>query len=651
MAGPATMSESAHNTRAFDTWAQTYDSAANPLLVLEQRTMEPLLPNPCGRDVLDAGCGSGRWLGFLAGQKPRRLCGLDASAGMLDAARRRGLANTRLLQGSCTATPFAAESFDLILGSFVLSYLDDVHAFATEMNRIARGGCDLFLSDMHPETQKLLGWKRVFHEDGKSISLNTAMHRIEEIVAAFICLGWEADATIEPAFGAAEREVFAAAGRLKRFHEAQGHPAIYIMHLRKPERDRKQTRQETEIVLCGMRCAFGPEESTAASLQIHNGRIAQIQLTSEASFPANSRELDLSGYLLLPGLVNAHDHLEFALFPRLASPPYPNATLWARDIHERYAELIAMHRSIPKEVRLWWGGLRNLLCGVTTVCHHNAAEPVLLRDDFPVRVARGFGWSHSLAFGRDLRADHAATPLGSPFMVHAAEGIDTEAYNEIAELERLGILGSNTVLIHGLAVNEQAVGLLRRRRTALILCPSSNDFLFGHVPQMDLLREIESIALGSDSPLTATGDLLDEVRFALAACRIEPRAAWSMVTETPAAMLRLEDGEGSMRVCGAADLIAIRDTGMDAVHRLATLSAGDVEFVMVGGRVQLASAVIFDRLPSSVREGLEPLRVDGNIRWLRAPVRELLGQAEEVLGAGHVRLGGKSVAAEAHHVH
>jgi hypothetical protein len=37
------------------------------------------------------------------------------------------------------------------------------------------------------------------------------------------------------------------------------------------------------------------------------------------------------------------------------------------------------------------------------------------------------------------------------------------------------------------------------------------------------------------------------------------------------------------------------------------------------------------------------LSVDGAVRWLRAPVRALLQQAEKVLGRGAVRLGSRKL--------
>ena len=40
-----------------------------------------------------------------------------------------------------------------------------------------------------------------------------------------------------------------------------------------------------------------------------------------------------AGHVMMPGLINAHDHLEFNLYPRLGRGPYPNAGAWARDIY------------------------------------------------------------------------------------------------------------------------------------------------------------------------------------------------------------------------------------------------------------------------------------------------------------------------------
>ncbi|MGH9586641.1 MAG: amidohydrolase family protein [Acidobacteriaceae bacterium] len=398
------------------------------------------------------------------------------------------------------------------------------------------------------------------------------------------------------------------------------------------------------IVIDEARCALGPEEVVAASVEIAAGRITRIaHKLPSASSQASCERIDLSGFLLLPGLINAHDHLQFSLFPRLANPPYQNYIQWGKDIHAAFPKEIALHKSVSRSVRLWWGGIRNLLCGVTTVCHHDPLWPELRQSNFPVQILQQYGWAHSLALGGNLHAARAANPKGQPFIVHACEGLDDTVRRDIWQLDRLGLLDADTILVHALALDPEGAALLRKRKASVILCPSSNQFLFGKTPAIPLLSGIDNLAIGNDSPLSAIGDLLDEVRFATQVCAISPREAYRMVTTFPSAILRLNNAEGSISESGTADLIAVRDTGYSPARTLQRLSTAGVELVMIAGRVQLASNTMLHRLPASARSGLEPLSINGTTRWLRAPVSKLLAQAERVLGRGNVRLSGASV--------
>ena len=130
------------NRMAFDAWAPVYDAQANPLLTLEERYLKRFLPTMAGRSVLDAGCGSGRWLRYLANNDPVSLTGIDLSSEMLRAAAGKET-SAELLVASCDKMPFSRESFDLILSSFVLSYVDNLSRCATELHRVARQDCEL----------------------------------------------------------------------------------------------------------------------------------------------------------------------------------------------------------------------------------------------------------------------------------------------------------------------------------------------------------------------------------------------------------------------------------------------------------------------------------------------------------------------------
>ncbi len=378
--------------------------------------------------------------------------------------------------------------------------------------------------------------------------------------------------------------------------------------------------------LTGARVATGPASTSRRDLTIRSGRICLSVMAG-----MRERELDLSGHLILPGLINAHDHLEFNLFPRLSLGTWPNAREWAADIFHPDVSPVREHLAVPKSVRLAWGGLRNLLSGVTTVAHHNPYEAAIFDRNFPVRVLCRFGWAHSLDFSPDLAALYRNTPHTHPFIVHAAEGVDEKAAAEIARLEQMGVLGPRTVLVHCLAASSVDIALLRRRQCSVIWCPGSNLAMFGrNAVTNELLQSELPIALGTDSALSFQGDLADELRTARDR-GVTRDSLYRMVTSTAASVLRLRDGSGTIRQGGIADLIAVPDQGQTPAEALLDLHPS---FVMVGGRIKLLSGIpdTGKSLHSIDVEGRGKFLVDADVPYLNDQARKALGPDYSLAG-------------------
>src|SRR5215469_12478257 len=197
-----------------------------------------------------------------------------------------------------------------------------------------------------------------------------------------------------------------------------------------------QTGDPKITVITGTRYATGAQTAVRGALEIVAERLQRLHPDSRPLL-ASANEIDLKGFLLLPGIINAHDHLQFALHPRIGHPPYRNYVEWGEDIHSTSPAVISHYKSVPKNVRLLWGGIRNLLCGVTTVCHHDPFWPALQADDYPVKVVRDYGWAHSIRLDPDIRRKWSETEGSFPFLVHACEGTDELAREELDYLDRL----------------------------------------------------------------------------------------------------------------------------------------------------------------------------------------------------------------------
>jgi SAM-dependent methyltransferase len=634
-------------------WANTYDDEPNPMLSLERRILEQVLPPLVDLDVVDLGCGTGRWLKTLQGAGTRSLLGLDPSPEMLDLARSKLAGGASLVCADCGSVSLEANSADVILANFVLSYVEDVTSLVKTASEALRPGGSIFITDVHPETAAALNWRRGSQSGREFREIRTHQRTIGEIISVCEKANLNVALVLEPRFGDEERLIFEKNGKQEYFDQIKGLPPIYILQMCAPKvtavhgalKNTGSTIASSGITsLRDGRFALGPTDSFLGQMSISDSRIERLSSegrTNPDPKPSDS-SIDLHGFLVLPGLINAHDHLEFALFPRLGKGGYKNFVEWADDIHHPNAPPIAEHRRVPRKVRLWWGGIRNLLCGVTSVCHHNPFEPEVFTDEFVVRVLREYGWAHSLPLDPGAEVKKNETPEGQPFFIHLSEGVDKKCSEEIFALHRAGALDYNTVIIHGLGLGREGMQLLRSTGAGLIWCPSSNVFLFGKTLSLEEIQGLPNVAIGSDSPLTACGDLLDEVHCASQVSESSADGIYEYVTRQPVKLLHLRNGEGNLRIGGLADLIAVRDTGLTPAETLLTLSHRDIELVLLGGRVQLASAEVMRRLPAGSREGLQPIAMDGIVRWIRAPLDRLLEETWAHLGKD-IYLGGKQV--------
>lgn len=314
------------------------------------------------------------------------------------------------------------------------------------------------------------------------------------------------------------------------------------------------------------------------SLRLAGGRVTAV---GEPPAPGDL-VVELHGDRVLPGLINAHDHLQLNNFPRLKyRQTHRNVAEWIADIaaHRQSDERLIEPHGVAREARLWHGGIKNLMSGVTTVVHHDPLYPALRAPDFPVRVLADYGWSHSLDIdGEDaVRRSHRSTPGNWPWFIHAGEGIDDEAAAEFAVLESLGCVSANARFIHGVAFDARACARLAEVRAGLIWCPASNLFLFGRTAAVGELAALGRIALGSDSRLSGSSDLLAEVRAAHALGLVPEALIETLVTTASASLLQLPD-RGLLREGSLADIVILpRDMP------LWKASCGDLRCVMKGG--------------------------------------------------------------------
>lgn len=373
-----------------------------------------------------------------------------------------------------------------------------------------------------------------------------------------------------------------------------------------------------------------------------DGRIAAVG-HSDAASPRG-----WAGCALLPGLVNAHTHLELTGFDGLVDDA--DFAAWIPHIIRLKAA-----RTADQFLEAARQGIRDSWAmGVTTVadCGDSGAVIQALGE------LGGSGIAYHEVFGPDpddahsqlaawtrrmtelRRFESARVTLGAsphapytvsgelyrlaarwargegmPIAVHVAEAPDevallrdgtggfAEAWRRrkipipaahcspVQWLERHEVLGPDTTAIHTIHVDGADVATLARCGCGVAHCPRSNRrHRHGEAPLAQLMGMIDRLGVGTDSVASvAPLDLLAEARAARMLARCSPERALELVTIGAAKAIGLDRDVGTLEAGKWGDAVAIRipdGTGIDRLHEAVLASTpADVACTWVSGRV------------------------------------------------------------------
>jgi SAM-dependent methyltransferase len=225
LVSPSAVSADPTRLNDYDSFAEAYTAETEAGLInayYNRPAILVLAGDVAGRRILDAGCGSGPLMAALRDQGAI-VTGFDKSAGMLELARRR-LGDDADLQVADLSSPlpFPDGTFDDVIASLVLHYLEDWGPALAELRRVLKPGGRLIVSVDHPFAVNIMhrdaGRKPDYFATynhtaewtmGGQTALMSFWHRpLHAMTDAFTAAGFRIAVISEPEPAPAARELF-----------------------------------------------------------------------------------------------------------------------------------------------------------------------------------------------------------------------------------------------------------------------------------------------------------------------------------------------------------------------------------------------------------------------------------------------------------
>jgi len=373
---------------------------------------------------------------------------------------------------------------------------------------------------------------------------------------------------------------------------------------------------------------------------VRRGRIEGLLRTSAAIRRAQAKGagtlVDLGEGLLVPGLVNAHAHLELsclrgALRGDRGFVPWIRSIVPARrarteadfalSVEQGARRLVATGTTTVGDIVSTRGSLRGSRCGMRGVLYRevlDVGDPRRLEAALsfvrrPLRAARGLreGLSPHAPYttSRELlaRAAVLARRRDVPVAIHWEESRAEREWLEdgsgefarilrqsphASGLEMLGaagLLNRRTALVHGNHPTRRELEAIARAGSVLVHCPGTHRFFAREpFPWTRFRRAGIPVALGTDS--LASNEDLDVYRemrlFRASVPAASPGEVWEMATTAAARALGMEREVGTLLPGRAADFVLHAFLPRDREQALESLTCegGRVVCLHVGGR-------------------------------------------------------------------
>jgi cytosine/adenosine deaminase-related metal-dependent hydrolase len=339
--------------------------------------------------------------------------------------------------------------------------------------------------------------------------------------------------------------------------------------------------------------------------------------------------VDCPGGVISPGLINSHDHTDYATMSPEAHGTirYDHRNDWRVGAEGAKAlptvEQATSSQSVlvaAQELRMIVGGATSILgSGGVVGLARNLAESgtpaqvtegltgnTIYFDTFPLGDEDGKLLSSGCGYP-SIEPAFGAFEYGR-YAPHIAEGINLAAENEVTctDVASNDLITSKTSVIHGVGMNALDVAKLEKAGAYLIWAPRSNISLYGNTAPVTELRYAGvPIALGTDWLPSGSMNMLRELACADAVNRkyfagtFSDADLFAMATLNGATAAGFEDQIGSLTVGKQAD-VAVFDGRVNLGYRaVIAASSEDVRLVLRGGKVLYGDAPVVEALATS----------------------------------------------------